>query len=149
VITDSLRAQENEAAAECWQRLMELGRRAAPYGRYGAFVNAATLYRAGNCAEARRSFEALGEQYSPRAGEWCFLAMTHHRLGNDREARHCLAEAVRWIDEADRHDLDDLTGTAPAWGEWAERAEFPLLLGEARSLIESPASSRHEAAAPR
>ena len=47
----------------------------------------------------------------------------------------CLAEAVRWIDAANAQALDDPTGTRPAWGDWPERAEHPLLLREAQMLV--------------
>jgi hypothetical protein len=61
--------------------------------------------------------------------------MTHHRLGHVEESRRCLTEATRWIDQANQNELDDVTGNTPTWGDWPERAEYPLLLREAEALI--------------
>ncbi len=68
---------------------------------------------------AAACFDAMSELYHRRAWDWCFLAMTHHRLAHAQEARRCLAEAARWIDDANRADLDDIVGNSPAWGDWA------------------------------
>ena len=61
--------------------------------------------------------------------------MGHSRLGHTDEARRCLAEAVSWMDEANRQELDDLTGTRPAWGNWYEPVIYPLLVREAEALL--------------
>jgi hypothetical protein len=119
-------------------RLIELARLAAPHGYFGAYVEGAALYRAGQYEEALRCFDAMSELYHRRAWDWCFLAMTHHRLAHAHEARRCLAEAARWIDDANRADLDDIVGNSPAWGDWAERVEYPLLLREAEELVGIP-----------
>ena len=61
--------------------------------------------------------------------------MAHYRLGHAEEARGCLVEAARWIDEANREELDDPTDTRPAWGNWHETVVYPLLLREAEALL--------------
>jgi hypothetical protein len=61
--------------------------------------------------------------------------MAHHRLGHAEEARRCLVEAARWIDEADREKRDGPTGTRPAWGGWYQAVVYPLLLREAEALL--------------
>jgi Flp pilus assembly protein TadD len=102
----------------------------------------AALYRAGECAKAVRCLETAAKVYHLRAGAWCVLAMAHHRLGHGGEARHALAEAVRWIDEADHAELDDLTATRPAWGAWHEKIECAFLLAEAKQLLAQDAGHR-------
>jgi WD40 repeat protein/serine/threonine protein kinase/tetratricopeptide (TPR) repeat protein len=75
------------------------------------FVGAA-LYRAGRFADAieriERSCRTGGRDVRPR--DWAFLAMAHHRLGDDQQARHCLgrlraarpgAGPLRHLDELD------------------------------------------------
>jgi serine/threonine protein kinase len=118
-----------------YRRLAELARLTGPHGQFGLPIYGAALYRAGRYEDSLHCFEALRELYSPRAWDLCFLAMSHHRLGHFEEARRCLAEAVHWIDEANRDHLDDLVGRSPTWGAWHERAEFPLLLREAEALV--------------
>jgi serine/threonine protein kinase/Flp pilus assembly protein TadD len=116
-------------------RLLPLTRVAAPLWHWGTWARGAALYRAGRYEESVRRFEAAAKMYRPRAWDWSFLAMAHHRLGHAKEARRCLAEAARWIDEANRQELDDPTSTRPAWGGWHEAVVYPLLLGEAKALL--------------
>jgi serine/threonine protein kinase/Flp pilus assembly protein TadD len=116
-------------------RLLPLTRVADPIWHWGTWVRGAALYRAGRYEESVRSFETAAKMYRPRAWDWCFLAMAHHRLGHAEEARRCLVEAARWIDEANREKLDDPTGTRPAWGGWYQAVVYPLLLREAEALL--------------
>jgi tetratricopeptide (TPR) repeat protein len=123
-------------------RLLKLARVGAGWFHFGASAHGAALYRAGRYDEAVRYFEAEARTYRLRAWDWCFLAMAQHRLGHAGEARRCLAEAARWIDEANHEELDDLTGTRPAWGIWCEHVMYPLVLREAEELIGSPTLER-------
>jgi serine/threonine protein kinase/Flp pilus assembly protein TadD len=116
-------------------RLLPLARVAARHFHYGSWTRGAALYRAGKYDEAVRCFETAAKTYRPRAWEWCFLAMAHHRLGHAGEARRCLAEAARWIDEANRRKEDDPSGLRPTWGSWHESVVYPLLLREAEELV--------------
>ena len=116
-------------------RLLRLADVAATMWHYGTWTRGAALYRAGRHDDAVRCFEAAARTYRPRAWDWCFLAMAHHRLGRPEEARRCLGEAARWIEQADRHEGDDLIGTRPAWGDWHERPVYLLLLREAEELL--------------
>jgi serine/threonine protein kinase/Flp pilus assembly protein TadD len=95
----------------------------------------AALFRTGQYAEAVHSLERTAKVYRLRAGDWCFLAMAHHRLGHAAQARHALSEAVRWTDEANHRELDDLTDTRPNWGAWHEKPVCELLLDEATRLL--------------
>jgi tetratricopeptide (TPR) repeat protein len=119
-------------------RLLPLTRIADPFWHWGTWVHGAALYRAGRYEETVRCFETAAEMYRPRAWDWAFLAMARQRLGHADEARRCLVEAARWIDEANREEADDLSGTRPAWGNWHEPVVYPLLLHEAESLIHPP-----------
>jgi hypothetical protein len=115
--------------------LLPLTRVADPIWHWGAWVHGAALYRAGKYAESVRWFETAAEMYLPRAWDWAFLAMAHHRLGHAGEARRCLVEAAHWIDEANHHEGDDPTGERPAWGNWQEPVVYPLLVREAEELL--------------
>jgi serine/threonine protein kinase/Tfp pilus assembly protein PilF len=128
--------------------LIPLGQVAAPWYPGASRLLAATLYRAGKYDEAVRRFETAAKASRPRSWDWSFLAMAHHRMGHAAEARRCLAEAARWIDEANRQEEDDLSGTRPAWGDWHERAMFPLLLREAEELIRAGAATPTPSQAP-
>ncbi|HVA46391.1 MAG TPA: protein kinase [Pirellulales bacterium] len=117
-------------------RLVKLAEVAAPYFHYGGYVRGAALYRAGRWAEAIECFRVAAILYRPSAWDWSFLAMAQYRLGQIDDARRSLAEADRWVEEADRNESDDLANRRAAWGTWAERAVYPLLVEEARKMIE-------------
>jgi serine/threonine protein kinase/predicted Zn-dependent protease len=102
---------------------------------YGPTVRGAALYRAGEYRRALECFERMPSLYRPRAWDWCFCAMAHHRLGNAAEARRCLGEAARWIEDADRYEGDNPTAAQPAWGDWLESPVSRRLLAEASDLV--------------
>ena len=87
----------------------------------------AALYRAGRFEEAiRRLDEGIGGQDGQGLPQnWAFLAMAHHRLGHQAEAR-------RWLDRF-RNDQ------APEGGSYWNDLEIRLLRREAESLILDPA----------
>jgi serine/threonine protein kinase/Flp pilus assembly protein TadD len=116
-------------------RLLPMTRVSDPIWHWGAEVRGAALYRAGKHAESIQSFESAARMYRPRAWDWCFLTMAHHRLGHADEARRCLFEARRWIDLANHYTENDPTCTLPAWGGWDEPVVYPLLLREAENLL--------------
>jgi serine/threonine protein kinase/Flp pilus assembly protein TadD len=115
--------------------LLVLARVAALHWHFGTYVRGAALYRAGQYEESVRCLEAAAKAFRPRPWEWCFLAMGHARLGHADQARRCLAEAVAWIEAANQQELDDLTGTRPAWGNWDESVVYPLLVREAEAVL--------------
>jgi tetratricopeptide (TPR) repeat protein len=106
----------------------------SPRGAFPAETGAA-LYRAGDYAEAARSLEAAAKVYHLRPLALCFLAMARHRLGNIDGARQALDEAIRWMDQANREEFDDLTASRPAWDNWHEPLECERLLDEAKELL--------------
>jgi tetratricopeptide (TPR) repeat protein len=117
-------------------RLLPLVPIAMPVYDCGPTMAGGGLYRAGEYAEAIRCFETSAKNCRPRAASWCFLAMAHHRLGHADEARHALAEANRWVGQANHEALDDLTATRATWGNWHERLECTVLLNEAKNLLQ-------------
>jgi hypothetical protein len=88
-----------------------------------------------------RSFESAAGTFRRRAWDWCFLSMAHRRLGHDAEARRCLAEAQRWVDEADRNLAADLPSTRSTWAGWDEGPVYRLLLKEAGELLDGGAGA--------
>ena len=128
-------------------RLLALARVAAPMYSDGPERVGAALYRAGRYHECLEVFGVAARTYRPRAWDWSFRAMAHHRLGHADEARRCLAEAARWIDQANLEPEDDINinGTQPAWGNWPERSLYPLLLREAQDLVTGAGHSANRA----
>jgi serine/threonine protein kinase len=111
-------------------------------GHSGGNMRGAALTRAGRYDEAVRCLNAEARDFRPRAWHLCFLALAHHGLGQAEEARRCVDEAAAWIDNANHHELDNLTGTQPAWGAWHERVIFPYLLREAQQRVRPSAEDR-------
>jgi Flp pilus assembly protein TadD len=127
-------------------RLLPLAKVAAPWGGHtGAYALGETLYRVGRYEEALECLDAAAKTlFRPGASEWSFLAMTHHRLGHADKARCYLAEAARWIDEANRQTEADWSGTRPAWGDWHEPVWGPLLFREAEKLLKTEPGVRDQ-----
>jgi tetratricopeptide (TPR) repeat protein len=116
--------------------LLPLAEVAAPWGHEGAYALGKSLYRVGHYEEALKSLDTAAKISRPEAAEWSFMAMAHQQLGRADVARHCLAQAARWIDEANRQTEDDLSGTLPAWHGWHEPVVCPLLFREAEELVD-------------
>ena len=118
--------------------LLPLARIASVLYGEGAYVLGATLYRSGKYEETIECLEQARNSHSPRAWEWTFLAMAHHRLGHVDEAARCLEGASGWIDAANRQTEEDLSETRPAWGRWYEPVVYAALLDEAQAIIGAP-----------
>jgi hypothetical protein len=82
-----------------------------------------------------RTFQDAAVHYRLRADDWLLLAIAHHHLGHAQEAKRCLGNAVQWIEQADRRQLNDPAGTQPGWGDWHERIWVPLLRREVEALL--------------
>ncbi len=95
----------------------------------------AALFRAGRFDEALQALNASqcipeAAQTSPAYG-WYFLAMTHHGLGHDDEAR-------QWLDKAVEHTRETLTSNKHKTGDsltWNRRLTLELLEREAKVLL--------------
>jgi tetratricopeptide (TPR) repeat protein len=102
-------------------------------------IVAAALYRINKPADALKQFQQLAKhpyvRFVPRAWDWLFLAMIHHRLDDAKEAKQCLDNAVRWIEEANQSAEKPKTEKKVAWGHWTEQQEVESLRNEAEALI--------------
>ena len=137
-----------EDALADMRRLIPLAEAAAPYYHFGARVQGAALYRAGNCAEAVRSFEKASKVCQPSAWEWCFLAMAEQSLAQPNKAQRSLTAAERWIEDANRMGGEDLSGASAAWGGWSDRVTYPLVLQEAEAAVIRGKKQNNERLAP-
>jgi serine/threonine protein kinase/WD40 repeat protein/tetratricopeptide (TPR) repeat protein len=82
-------------------RLASLSVAMAPFEQTSLNTLGVALYRADRLAEA---IEALAKSLDAGAGQFdgfdlFFLAMAHHRLGHETEARDCFDRAARWMGE--------------------------------------------------
>ena len=97
-------------------------------------------YRSGQFTGAVCAFEqSAARSFQARAWDWCFLAMCHHRIGDDTQARFYLEMANRWIEQADRAWLKKPAGNQATWYHWCERVEVHELCREATALIRGTA----------
>jgi len=103
------------------------------------------LYRAGRYEEAIQRLtesDRLVQDPDPESGSshaytWFFLAMAHHKLGHDAEAKQWLDKAVGWLDNVMRRH-DDGTGARLSWNR---RLTLKLLRQEAEALVKPSGAS--------
>ena len=90
-------------------------------------------YRAGEYANAVKHLQKALEDHADwehNVLNWLVLAMAHHRLKHEYEAR-------RWLDEA-RHWIEHHTGSpAPLDQEWLAWQAVQILFGEAEELLKT------------
>jgi tetratricopeptide (TPR) repeat protein len=100
--------------------------------RFGVVLraHAAALYRAGQDREAIQHWQDAAKFFSPRAWDWLFLAMAHHRLGEAAKAQDYLARARDWITTA-----GDAARKGSNWYHWLEQTEVQALRREAETLL--------------
>jgi WD40 repeat protein len=96
---------------------------------------AAAYYRAGEDGRAIATLRQLPPAFRPRAWDLLFLAMAYQRTQRPREAEDCLAQALAWIEAAERAWTDPLAGPGPRWYHWRERVEVQALRREAEALV--------------
>jgi tetratricopeptide (TPR) repeat protein len=104
-------------------------------------LEGAALCRVGRFEDALRAHQKAKRFHRFRPADWAFLAMTHYHLGQPESAKQCLANAQKWIKEADQQKFFDLIGVMPSWDNWYEREVATKLLAEATKLIQSPVST--------
>ena len=95
----------------------------------------AVLYRNGDLAGAvehlNKSIELHGK--GGTAGDWLFLAMSHHRLNHPDEARRWFEKATQWIEEQMGWDTPKTSSDEAFY--WDSRLELTRLHKEAESLL--------------
>jgi WD40 repeat protein/serine/threonine protein kinase/tetratricopeptide (TPR) repeat protein len=92
-------------------------------------------YRTGRYEEAvdKLTESCVAHQKGGNAFDWLFLAMAHHRLGHDEEARRRLTRSVQWIEKALRENVADTRTPTPL--PWNDRVALGALRREAEELI--------------
>jgi WD40 repeat protein len=91
----------------------------------------AALYRAGRYQQTIQAFEAARKaNFAPEAWDWLFLAMAHHDLGHDVEARKAFDEAERQIAAAGH-----MRTRGTKWGGWFMEVEAATLRREAETRL--------------
>ena len=116
-------------------RLQSIAQVAARWYPGASRMLAAAQCRAGQYAEAVRTFGHAATHYRLRADDWLLLSIAHHHLGDSAQARRCFDTATEWIRQADRQHLDDPASTRPDWGDWHEPIWVPVLRREVESLL--------------
>jgi tetratricopeptide (TPR) repeat protein len=121
------------------QRMQEFVSRASmsyPFAR----AYAATLYRANQFEKALEQLNrAMTLRTQPSPSVWVFLAMSHHRLNHNEEAKKWLDQANTWIKQArETKATDALNPDTLSWSNlpWTERLTLEVLQREAESLIQ-------------
>jgi hypothetical protein len=117
-------------------QLVPVGKVAATKYLGSIRVLGAAHFRAGHDREAIACFEEAAKFPGAKPWELAFRAMACHRLGLDKQACGALAMAARWIEQADHPNPDDLACERPTWGGWSEKVHTPIIIGEARAMLE-------------
>jgi hypothetical protein len=116
------------------QGLIAVSQRSTRWVSSNARVVGAVLFRAGRLEEALDHFEQAHLTSQPRPWHWLFLAMIHSGLGHTSEARRCLQQADRWIDQAEKAPPGS-ENNGPRWSSVIEKPTIGLLRREAEAMI--------------
>jgi WD40 repeat protein/serine/threonine protein kinase len=106
------------------EKLAKFAVDSAPDDRSFPEAYGAALYRAGKFPQAVQHLKVKKEDNGGSVWQQMFLAMAHHRLGNDQEARDWLTKAARQIEKnsKERHGWEDEV----VWHYLREEAETTL-----------------------
>jgi tetratricopeptide (TPR) repeat protein len=122
--------------------LVQLAQRAAaelPRDYVAARAYGAILYRARQYEAAVSQLNAAAKlRREPSPSVWLFLAMAHHQLKHDEEARKWLNDAVNWIDQAaQKKPAGAEARDVLPWDKlpWNERFALEILRREAEALL--------------
>jgi WD40 repeat protein/Flp pilus assembly protein TadD len=126
-------------------RLVELAgkaSKAAPKDYAIANTLGAALYRAGKFEDAVKQLnEAIKlQRQGGTPGDWLFLAMAHHRLGDPKAAQKWLDQTLAWLERVSPEKLkaNPLARRLP----WDRLLEMELLRREAEALLTGPAEQK-------
>jgi len=127
-------------------RLIALCREALPTSIYSMpYILGTAHYRAGQHDEAIRRFkEGLAVQ-PPYLNQLSYpvMAMAHHRLGHDKEARQFFEKATAWIEKANERPFA-LEDWLDSYYWWGERVEVEHLRREAEALLKTAPQDKPE-----
>ncbi|MEX2171477.1 MAG: hypothetical protein WD851_19315 [Pirellulales bacterium] len=120
-----------------WHQLLPIAKVGARHIHDSPRFLAATQFRAGQYKDALETFRGVERLNSLRAFDFFFLAMTHDRLGQRKDAMLRLEQAHAWIEEADASAaMSDVKAFARAdWGAWTERPLTFALQREVEQLL--------------
>jgi serine/threonine-protein kinase len=117
--------------------LAEFAAKRDPQASWMRYVRGLGFYRIGQYQQATESLDHSGKanpDWSAFQLNWPVLAMAHHRLGHEREAKV-------WLEMARKVRGDRPLGLAPtSIPHWHDREEFLILLGQAELLIDGRSS---------
>jgi tetratricopeptide (TPR) repeat protein len=125
------------------QLALQLARQAAaaePDNYFAARSLASALVRAGQTEAALAQIKkAAGLLDKPSPSLLLLSALAWHRAGEAGQARHALAQAKKWIDDARVAKADDDPSNV-AWSSlpWMERVALEVLLSQAETLVKKP-----------
>jgi tetratricopeptide (TPR) repeat protein len=100
-------------------------------------LRGAVHYRLGQLQKALAFLEAARKAQGQEGTGWdlFFLAMAHHQLGHEKEAREWLDKAIQWTDSALQRPLDTIAVFTPL--SWEEKLELQILRREAETQLHS------------
>jgi WD40 repeat protein/tetratricopeptide (TPR) repeat protein len=102
----------------------------------GDHLVGAALYRGGLYREALNRLEGSNRSSRQPARDRLFRAMIHSRLGHAGEARRLLADADRWLEEAERSTPSTQSSSnQPDWQMVMDQQMTHLLRNEAEAVI--------------
>jgi len=122
--------------------LESVGRLAAKNYLGGVRVLGAAHYRAGRFNEAVACYEESARFRGLNSWDLAFVAMAHFRQGNIEAATRALEAADHWVHAANNPTSNDPTVDQPTWGGWYEKVQVPIVMREARSLVQPAAVAR-------
>jgi tetratricopeptide (TPR) repeat protein len=139
-------SQYREDSLPKWSRLLPIierqeaiNQKNPSYYVFWAIAN----YHAGNFAEAQRKLvQSAGLRGTPFADDRLFQALTHHQLGNAKEARRALKMALQQIRDLETRKPAS-PGSPPTRFDVGQRQHFALLRKEVEGILN--ASHRCEA----
>jgi tetratricopeptide (TPR) repeat protein len=121
-------------------RIIEVLEKSNPSDYVSLRALGAALYRSGKSQEAIKTFtKVIESRKQPSPSAWIYLAMTHHQLGQEDDARQWLEKAKNWVATARKQAPEVKQQDKLSWHNlpWNERLTLELSLREAEDLLNS------------
>jgi tetratricopeptide (TPR) repeat protein len=96
----------------------------------------AALVRADQCDAALECLKENAKVHPPRAWDWLFEALAHHRLGHAEKARDCLSRAIQWIGAASPPPTASSPQKGLTWDNWQEQVAVRALRKEVETFLQ-------------